>query len=216
MTVSDDVRLRSKPRVSADSVRYQPLLGIGTNLSVLAGPVAGSGYWWYRVHLEDGLTLGGGITTGWVPAADHDGTAWIDWQGGDTDPVPEPEGPALPVPELVIEGTEDYVAADGSPYTRYDLSVVNWTDYADDLFAPAPDLEPCGRNASASRTWVDIVDADTEERMYGFCGLTTPQDLTTIWFAMPRGTAPPSLIYATLWDRLNDQFIQSNSVSPPR
>jgi hypothetical protein len=86
VTVTDDLRLRSKPRVSDDSRKYVPLLKIGTNLSVLDGPIAASGYWWYRVRLEDGLTLDHGITVGWVAAADHDGDAWIDWQG-DTDPV---------------------------------------------------------------------------------------------------------------------------------
>ena len=103
--MSDDIRVRSKPGVSSDSVKYEPVLAIGTGLSVLAGPVAGSGYWWYRVLLEHGLTLRGGITTGWVAAGDHGGEPWIDWPGGDTEPVPEPDYPALPVPELVALGT---------------------------------------------------------------------------------------------------------------
>lgn len=215
VTVSDDVRVRSKPRVSSDSVRYEPVLATGTDLRVLAGPVAGSGYWWYRVRLEDGLTLRGGIATGWVAAGDHDGEPWIDWREVDTDPVPEPDYPGLPVPVLVAQGTEDYVGSDGNPYTRYDLSVVNWTDYAAELFTSEPDLEPCGLNSSASRTWVDIVDADQEQRIYGFCALADPQGLSGIWFAVPGGTAPPSRVYVVLWDRLYDRSIESNPVSPP-
>lgn len=215
ITVSDDLRVRSKPRVSADSVKYQPLLPVGTVLEVLAGPVAASGYWWYRVRLDEGSTLRDGITTGWVAAADHDGELWIDWYGVDMDAVPEPEYPALPVPLLVAGSTEDYDDAFGNPYTRYDLTVSNWADYPPELFAAAPDLEPCGLNDDASRTWVDIVDAAMDEQIYGFCGLRDPQDLTGIWFAVPRGTAPPARVYATLWDRLYDRYAASNSVSPP-
>ena len=175
VTVSDDLRVRSKPRVSADSVKYQPLLAIGTVLEVLKGPVAASGYWWYRVRLMDDPLLGG-ITTGWVAAADHDGELWIDWYGPDTEPVPEPEYPALSVPALVTAGTQDYDDAFGNPFTRYDLTVTNWADYAAELFETDAALEPCGPDENGSRTWVDIVDADADERIYGFCALTSPLD----------------------------------------
>jgi hypothetical protein len=196
-------------------VRYQPLLAVGTNLRVLAGPVAGSGYWWYRVRLEDGLTLRGGITTGWVAAADHDGELWIDWQSVDTDPVPEPDYPALPVPVLEAVGAGAEVDASGNAWTQYDLSVVNWTDYPAELFAAEPDLEPCGLNDSASRTWVEIVDPAIEDVIYGFCGLREPQDLTGIWFAVSSGATPPSRVYVTLWDRLLDRVTESNLVDLP-
>jgi hypothetical protein len=214
VTVSDNVRVRSKPRVSADSVKYEPVLATGTDLTVLAGPVEGSGYWWYSVRLEDGLTLRGGITSGWVPAADHDGEPWIQRSDAETDPVPEPDYPDFPVPVLAAGGIEDYLGSDGTPYTRYDLSVVNWTDYPAELFAAQPDLEPCGLNSSASRTWVDIVDADHEQRIYGFCALGEPQGLTGIWFALGRGVPPPR-VYVVLWDRLYDRLTESNPVSPP-
>ncbi len=214
VTVSDDLRVRSKPRVSADSAKYQPLLAIGTVLEVLGGPVAASGYWWYRVRLVDS-TLRDGITTGWVAAADHDGELWLDWFGMDAEPGLEPDYPAFPDPVLVAEGTEEYDDAFGNPYTRYELTVANWADYPAELFAAAPDLEPCGLNDSASRTWVDIVDADVDDRIYGFCALAEPLDLTGIWFAMPRGMAPPLRVYVTLWDRLYDRYVISNNVSPP-
>ena len=177
--------------------------------------MSSSSYWWYRVHIEDGLTLRNGITIGWVAAADHDGTRWIDWQGGDTDPVPEPDYPELPVPVLTFVGTEDDVGSDGIPYTRYALAVTNWADYPEELFAAEPDLEPCGFNTSASRTWVDIIDTGTEDRIYGFCGLTDPEDLTGIWFAVARGTQPPSGVAVTLWDRLYERYTESNTVRLP-
>ena len=77
VTVTSDVRVRSKPGTEADSVKYEPLLRAGTMLHIVDGPVASSGYWWYRVELETGI-LRGGITNGWIAAADRDGTPWID------------------------------------------------------------------------------------------------------------------------------------------
>ena len=76
VTVSDRLRVRSQPRVSDDSARYEPLLPTGTELLVVEGPVQASGYDWYRVAPVS-LTLSGGVTEGWVAAADHDGTPWI-------------------------------------------------------------------------------------------------------------------------------------------
>ena len=76
VTVSNHVRVRSQPRVSDDSVMYEPLLPTGTELTVVEGPVRGSGYDWYRVAPVS-LTLSGGVTDGWVAAADHDGTPWV-------------------------------------------------------------------------------------------------------------------------------------------
>jgi hypothetical protein len=215
VTVVDDVRVRSKPRVSSDSMKYEPLLRMGSYLRVLAGPVAASGYWWYRVRLEDGRTLRGGITTGWVAAADHDGEPWIEFAEVDTEPVPEPEGPALPDPVLKGDGTEEYLDSDGDPYTRYVFSVTNWAEYPAEIFDRAPDLEPCGLNNDSSRAWVDVVDADREEPINTFCGLREPQDLTGLWFARPRGTPAPSQVYVAIWDRLTERYVASNLVSPP-
>jgi hypothetical protein len=75
-TVSPGLRVRSKPRVSDDSTIYRPALPTGTKLFVIGGPVAASGFRWYRVALMS-LALKGGQTEGWVAAADRDGTPWI-------------------------------------------------------------------------------------------------------------------------------------------
>ena len=74
--MSDRLRVRSKPQVDAASIKYQPVLPVGTQLQVLDGPVAGSGYQWVRVA-PVGVTLDGGVADGWVAIADHDGTPWI-------------------------------------------------------------------------------------------------------------------------------------------
>lgn len=119
----------------------------------------------------------------------------------------------MPVPQLAMNGTEDYIGSDGNPYMRYRLTITNWADYAPDLFAPAPDLAPCGLNNSASRTWLNIYRAADSSYIYGFCGLSAPTDLTQIWFAVPRGSAPPVAVYVTLTDRRTGQTVTSNTVS---
>ena len=76
VTVSDSLRVRSRPIVDGRSIKYEPVLPIGTQLQVLDGPVEGSGYSWIRVAPVD-LTLDGGVADGWVAIADHDGTPWV-------------------------------------------------------------------------------------------------------------------------------------------
>ncbi len=76
VTVSDRVRVRSEPRVSDDSTKYETVLPIGTELMVLDGPVTASGYTWYKVAPVsfDGLE---GPGFGWVAMAGTDGEKWI-------------------------------------------------------------------------------------------------------------------------------------------
>jgi hypothetical protein len=80
ITISDRLRVRSLPEVSEASIRYEPLLPIGTRLAVLDGPTLGSGYAWFRVLAP---ITGPDRTTvtdwrvGWVAAAGKDGQAWI-------------------------------------------------------------------------------------------------------------------------------------------
>ncbi len=63
------------PRRDA-SIKYEPVLPVGTELQVIEGPVEGSGYQWVRVAPVD-VTLDGGVSDGWVAIADHDGTPWV-------------------------------------------------------------------------------------------------------------------------------------------
>ena len=76
VTVSDRLLVRSKPRVSDDSIMYEPVLPIGSELLVLGGPVVASGYTWFHVA-PTSVTLNGGVTDGWVAMAARDGTPWI-------------------------------------------------------------------------------------------------------------------------------------------
>ena len=76
VTVSDRVRVRSEPRVSDDSIRYEPVLALGTELTVLDGPVSASGYTWYKVRPLSFVGLDG-PGFGWVATAGTDGEPWL-------------------------------------------------------------------------------------------------------------------------------------------
>jgi hypothetical protein len=84
--VADRLRVRSAPGTGTDSQRLEPLLGIGTIVFVIDGPVAGSGYDWYRIapatfgnggDQDEFRYWGDPGPIGWVASADRDGTPWI-------------------------------------------------------------------------------------------------------------------------------------------
>ena len=82
VTVSDGLRVRSAPGVSDDSIKYEPLLPLGTELLVVGGPVEASGYVWWQVEpLSFALQE---ANVGWVAMADHDGEPWIALSGDAT------------------------------------------------------------------------------------------------------------------------------------
>ena len=72
VTISADLRVRSKPEVSDASRKLTPLLPIGTRLFVVSGPVTGSGFDWYLVAPTNGQ-----LPSGWV-AAGRAGEPWLD------------------------------------------------------------------------------------------------------------------------------------------
>jgi len=76
VTVSDRLRIRSQPWVGEDSIKYEPLLPIYTELRVLDGPVTGSGYVWYQVE-PVGFSLYDGPGYGWAAVAGKDGEPWV-------------------------------------------------------------------------------------------------------------------------------------------
>ncbi len=76
VTVSDRLRVRSEPRVSDDSIKYEPVLPLGTELRVLDGPVTASGFTWYKVAPTTFTKLDG-PGYGWIAMAGKDGEPWI-------------------------------------------------------------------------------------------------------------------------------------------
>ena len=115
---------------------------------------------------------------------------------------------AIPNPVLVFIGTE-FVETDGKQRTRYKFAVDNAADYPNELFAAAPELPPCGKNANSSRTWVDIYD-QTGKRLNGFCALGSRDGLGKLWFAIERDALPPSWVYIELTDRKTATKYKSN------
>ena len=79
VVVTDDLRVRSKPGVSDDSKKLEPLLQDGDRLLVLDGPVQASGYDWYQVKPLTRLGAPAQLAPlGWVAVAGKDGEPWIE------------------------------------------------------------------------------------------------------------------------------------------
>ncbi len=122
VTVSDNLRVRSEPRVSDDSLKYEPLLPLGTDLKVIGGPTIGSGYTWYEVEPVS-LTLRDGPGSGWVVAAAKDGEPWIALRGAealespkiDTGNAPSPSVPGRAADWTISRLTTNYVDSEPSP-----------------------------------------------------------------------------------------------------
>lgn len=123
-------------------------------------------------------------------------------------PAPVPP-PPMPNPVLYMTGTEHYTTGAGS-FIRYRYDVANKDSYPAAIFAAAPSLPPCGVNANSARTWIDFYNGRTNQRLYGFCALTGPQQLGSLWFALPEGEVPPSYIYIELIDRQTGRRYRSN------
>lgn len=116
--------------------------------------------------------------------------------------------PPLPNPVL-YSSYQELFQNGGKNFIRYHFDVLNKDQYPADMFAPAPALPPCGNNAKSSRTWVDIY-SQNGKRLYGFCALTKPADLASIWFAVEEGVVPPSWIYIEMTDRQTNTKYKSN------
>jgi len=116
--------------------------------------------------------------------------------------------PPLPNPVLYLTGTESFQVGN-KPFIRYRFDVLNKSSYPAAMFAAAPALPPCGANAKAARTWVDIFD-QSGKRLYGFCALKSPADLEGIYFALDPAVVPPSYVYIELNDRQTNTKYKSN------
>lgn len=120
---------------------------------------------------------------------------------------------SLPSPRLAFLGTETY-EANGFDFVRYRYEVTNKGKYSKALFATASSLPACGENTSPSRAAVEIFDAK-HKRITEFCSLPAPEYLGRLWFAVAKGTSPPTGIYIEITDRLTGGKAQSNVVPVP-
>jgi hypothetical protein len=149
----------------------------------------------------------GGSGPIWVPDPPEPGPAPDPGPTPDPEPAPGPVVATLPVPRLAFNGRDQEPGL-----TRFRLGVENWQEFSDDFFAAAPDLPPCGANANAARTWVDILNAGSGIRLYGFCALGAARQLTDLWFAVTDGGAVPAEVQVRLTDRRTGVGQLSNAV----
>lgn len=118
--------------------------------------------------------------------------------------------PVLSFPVPQIEFGEAEVREVPIRFVHYTVPVTNWASYAAALFAPSPDLPPCGLNPLAARTWAFVYAVDGR-RLFTFCGLT-PILLQDIWVGFGVGE-PPGSVFVELWDRLENRRVRSNTVT---
>lgn len=128
-------------------------------------------------------------------------------------PRPPMPGAAMPLdprtlPKPVLAFTGVILSEKLTGPKRHKLAVTNHAAYPNAMFAPAPNLPPCGQNTNASRTWVNIYDATTKSYIHGFCALRSSGELVNLWFDVRHGEARPSQVYVVMDDRqANKQYI---------
>ena len=113
----------------------------------------------------------------------------------------------LAAPEIKASYPE-YYWFDGVLHARVALTMANSADFPDELFAPSPELPPCGLNDRASRTWAAVFDSQGN-RIGGFCAMTHNGQLDHLWFALEEDRMPDG-VYVTLEDRLCGTVFTSN------
>ena len=119
-------------------------------------------------------------------------------------------GQSLPKPEIRLVGVEDRVS-NGYAVKAYEIEVVNRAEYSNDLFMEAPVLPPCGTNANAARTWINIY-ADRGARFHGWCAIKDNGELAALRFNIPAGAPQPKTIFIDLVDRLEGIVARSNKI----
>ena len=77
VTVTENLRVRTRPEVSAASIRLSPLLQPGTRLFVVGGPHVASGYDWYEVVVPSMERADAGTMVGWVAVGSKTGERWV-------------------------------------------------------------------------------------------------------------------------------------------
>jgi hypothetical protein len=125
--------------------------------------------------------------------------------------TPEPEThPELTVPNPVLQPSARLTYTENNKnWIRYEYEVTNRGSFPAELFAPAPDLPPCGINKNSSRSWLDFYDQNGT-RLYGFCALAKPAELGKVWFAVEESAPRPTSVYIEIEDRKTKKKYKSN------
>ena len=131
--VTDGLRVRSQPRVSDDSALLEPLLATGDRVFIVQGPVRADDYDWYEVVPERPTIddFEERVPTGWVAAADHDGTPWLQAS------VPECPTLAVALDQLLDLTANARLACYGSQELSFEAVVA-------DIGMDTGTIGPCG------------------------------------------------------------------------
>jgi hypothetical protein len=177
VTVSDRLRVRSLPEISDASIRYDPLIRLGSRLWVVDGPALADGYAWYQVVVP--IPGSGGTVSrwhsGWVAAAGLDGERWIENAAIE---CPDTDRPTLADLARVRQRPVD----DG-PLACYGSAEIRIDGLARLHCADAPSGDPAtGWLSGGTGRWLEIVDGKRrlEARVEpgGFDGIACDQPLS--------------------------------------
>jgi thiol-disulfide isomerase/thioredoxin len=117
----------------------------------------------------------------------------------------------LPVPVLEVTGAET-MDAGGMKITRFYLSLKNWADYPEVLFAPMPDLPPCSFNTTPTRIQV-IVWSEDQRPLTTYCNVPDRSLLQRLQvMSRMQGESTPARVYVTLEDRRAQRILRSKPV----
>ena len=122
-------------------------------------------------------------------------------------------GATPPDPELTFTAT-DLILQNGVSLVEYKFAVTNHQAFPAAMFVSAPELEPCNGNANASRTRVDIYNADTDALVETFCAISNASSLQTFSVVRARSAAPLPDVYLKLVDRKSGVTYSSPRVTP--
>ena len=119
-------------------------------------------------------------------------------------------GQDLPKPDLRFVNARDVVISE-KRFRMYEIEVVNRAEFLNELFVPAPDLPPCGRNTNASRTWIEFFN-EKGDRIYGHCAINSNEKLKAVMFMVPAEAKQPAKVFVDFNDRRENNTVRSNTV----
>jgi ligand-binding sensor domain-containing protein len=125
-------------------------------------------------------------------------------------PLPQPKWEKLDLPYAKIKTVRKDKS---STSVKVQLAVINWQEFPEAAFAPAPSLPPCDKIKNASRTVVEVYDAESKKRLHTFCTITSPKQLAELWFTYVNQPGHPLRVYLIFIDRGLKKTSQSATAS---
>ena len=123
--------------------------------------------------------------------------------------------PTLRTPVVQYLRTDSMPDVYGTLYRYHHFAITNAAAYAPELFAPSPNLPPCGLNTNSARTWMQIYSNPSGpfQQVYGYCGLS---NLSGEFAFGVLPSATETGFQVELHDRLLNRYSYSAIVPVPR